>query len=873
MAASKPDATDAVGPRAKSACVERFLHGQEVRHRHPHLSPLAMINPRLAFRTLTRTPFVTLVTVLSLALGIGANAAIFSFFDQILLRPLPVPEPGRLVNLAAPGPKPGSQSCNQSGTCEEVFSYRMYRDLEERQDVLTGLAAHRTFGANLAYKGNTASAQGALVSGSYFPVLGLRAAAGRLLTPEDDRTIGGHFVAVLAYSYWETQHGLNPAIIGDLLTINGQSYTVIGVAPRGFEGITLGDRPRVFVPLTMRGLVQPGFTGFENRRAYWAYVFGRLKPDVSIEQARTALNALYTPILADVEAPLQAGMSEQTMARFKARQVLVTEGARGQSSIHREATTPLLMLFSITGIVLLIACANIANLLLARGANRAMEMAVRLSLGAGRGQLLGQLLTEAVLLAVMGGLASLLVAKWTVGLINSFLPADAAGVFTFRMDLSMLGFAALLSLGTGLVFGLFPAFHSTRPDLITMIRANTGQLSGARSAVRFRTTLVTVQMGLAMTLLVMASLFVKSLTNVSRQDLGIRIDNMVTFGVAPILNGYSPAQVMSLFNRMEEELAALPGVTGVTASTIPVLSGSSSGTGVTVEGFETTPDTDINARYNEVGAGYFGTMGATLLAGREFTASDLIGTPKVAIVNEAFARKFGLERNPVGKHMATGGREQPLDMQIVGFVRDAKNSEVRDPVPPMFFTPYRQDSTVGYMQFYVRTAGDIAPVLRAIPSVVKRLDANLPVEELRSLPSQVKENVFLDRMISTLSASFAVLATLLAAIGLYGVLAYTVAQRTREIGVRMALGADAGRVRAMVLRQVGIMTAIGGVVGVGAAIALSKVAGTLLFGLSGNDPVAMGAAALLLTVVALAAGGIPAMKAARVDPIKALRYE
>ena len=831
-----------------------------------------MVNPRLAFRTLLRTPFVTLVTVLSLALGIGANAAIFSFFDQILLRPVPVPDAGQLINLSAPGPKPGSQSCNQAGSCEEVFSYPMFRDLEHRQDVLTGLAAHRTFGANLAYKGNTSSAQGALVSGSYFPVLGLRPAAGRLLTPDDDRVIGSHFVAVLAYSYWETQHGLNPAIIGDVITINGQSMTVVGVAPKGFEGTTLGDLPRVFVPITMRGLMSPGFRSFENRRSYWVYLFGRLKPDVTIERATASLNALYKPILGDVEAPLQEGMSEQTMARFRAREIVVTEGERGQSSIHLEATTPLIMLFAITGIVLLIACANIANLLLARGANRAMEMAVRLSLGAGRGQLLGQLLTEAIMLAVMGGIASLLVAKWTVGLINSFLPSDSANIFVFRMDGTMLLFAAGLSLGTGIVFGLFPALHSTRPDLISMIRSNTGQ-SGARSAVRFRTTLVTVQMGLAMTLLVMASLFVKSLANVSRQELGIRTENMVTFGVSPILNGYTRPRAMALFNQMEQELAALPGVSRVTAAIIPVLAGSSSGTGVRVEGFETNADTDINARYNEVGAGFFATMGAVMLAGREFTETDALGRPKVAIVNEAFARKFKLGTNPVGKLMATGGREQPLDMEIVGFVKDAKNSEVRDPVPPMFYTPYRQDSLVGYMQFYVRGSADEAMLLRTVPSVVKRIDPNLPMEEFKTMESQVKENVFLDRMISTLSAAFALLATLLAAIGLYGVLAYTVSQRTREIGVRMALGANAGRVRAMVLKQVAVMTAIGGVVGIAAAFGLSKLAGTMLFGLEGTDPVAMGAAAALLTVVALAAGGIPAMRAARIDPIKALRYE
>jgi predicted permease len=693
-----------------------------------------------------------------------------------------------------------------------------------------------------------------------------------LLTPEDDRTIGGHFVAVLAYSYWETQFGRDPAVINDVITINGQSMTVVGVAPQGFEGTTLGDLPRVFVPITMRGLMSPGFRSFENRRVYWAYVFGRLKPGVSMEQAGARLNALYKPILNDVEAPLQEGMSEQTLARFKAREIVLSEGERGQSSIHLEATTPLLMLFSITGIVLLIACANIANLLLARGANRAMEMAVRLSLGAGRGQLLGQLLMEAVMLAVIGGTASLLVAKWTVGLINSFLPMDAAGIFTFRMDGTMLLFAAGLSLGTGIVFGLFPALHSTRPDLIAMIRANTGQ-SGARSTVRFRTTLVTVQMGLAMTLLIMASLFVKSLANVSRQELGIRTDNMVTFGISPILNGYTRPRAMALFQQMEQELSTLPGVSGVTAAIIPVLAGSSSGTGVTVEGFATTPDTDINARYNEVGPGFFRTMGTTLLAGREFTDTDVLGRPKVAIVNEAFVKKFNLGTNPVGKMMATGGREQPLDMQIVGFIKDAKNSEVRDPAPPMFFTPYRQDSLIGYMQFYVRGSADEGLLMRSVPSVVKRLDVSLPMEEFKTLEAQVKESVFLDRMISTLSAAFAALATLLAAIGLYGVLAYTVAQRTREIGVRMALGANRGNVIGLVLGGAFKRVAIGLVLGAPLAVGAGYLLSAQLYGVSFWDPVALSVAAAALTGAAFVASVVPASRAAALAPMIALRTE
>jgi predicted permease len=346
-----------------------------------------MANLKLAVRRLIKTPFVSVIAVISLSLGIGANAAIFSLFDQMLMRPLPVQRPNELVNLAAPGPKPGSQSCNQAGDCDVVFSYPMFRDLEKMQTVFTGVAAHRLFAAGLAYHGQTMNSEGALVSGSYFPLLGIQAALGRLLGTDDDRTIGGHFVTVLSYSYWSTRLGSDPNVINQILIVNGQPMTIVGVAPDGFEGTTLGSRPQVFVPITMRGLMAPGWKGFDNRRSYWAYLFARLKPATTIDQARTALNGLYRSIVNDVEAPLQKGMSDQTMARFRAKQITLEDGRRGQSSVRTEAKTPLLLLFSITGIVLLIACANIANLLLARGATRGTEMAVRLSIGASRRQL------------------------------------------------------------------------------------------------------------------------------------------------------------------------------------------------------------------------------------------------------------------------------------------------------------------------------------------------------------------------------------------------------------------------------------------------------------------------------------------------------
>jgi predicted permease len=828
---------------------------------------------KFALRTLFKTPFVTAVAILSLALGIGANAAIFSLFDQMLLRPLPVREPGELVNLSAPGPKPGSTSCNQAGDCDVVFSYPMFRDLAKQQTAFSGLAAHRLFGANIAFRNQTMSSEGTLVSGSYFGLLGARPALGRLLLPADDETIGGHFVAVLSHRYWQNQLGGDPSVINETITINGQPMTIVGVAPEGFQGTTLGGNPQVFVPISMRGKMSPGFDQFENRRSYWVYLFGRLKPGVTLEQAQLSINTVYRPLINDVEAPLQEGMSDQTMAQFRAKEIVLAAGEQGQSSIHEDARTPLLLLFAITGIVLLIACANIANLLLARAATRSTEMAVRLSLGASRRRVVGQLLLESCVLAVLGGVASLLVAKWTLGGIAALLPPDATQTLQLNLDWSVVAFAGLLAVGTGVLFGMFPAIHSTRPNLIGVLRANSGQPSGARAAARFRNSLVTVQIALSMALLISAGLFLKSLTNVSRVDLGVRIDDVITFGVSPSLNGYDSTQSRLLFERVEQELAALPGVTGVTTGMVALMAGNNWGNDVSVEGFERGPDTDANSRYNEIGTNYFKTLGVPLLAGREFTESDVVGSGLVAVVNEAFAKKFNLGRDAVGKWMARGGVDDSLNIQIVGLVQNAKYSDVKDSIPPVFYMPYRQNARLGFNNFYVRSAVPPEQILRAVPTVMSRIDPNLPVENLKTLPQQVKENIFLDRMISTLSASFAVLATLLAAVGLYGVLAYTVAQRTREIGLRMALGADGSRVRGMVLRQVSLMLLIGGVLGIAAAFGLGRAAGSLLFGLEGFDPAVFGAATLVLALVALGAGYLPALRASRVDPMQALRYE
>jgi predicted permease len=827
---------------------------------------------RFALRTLFKTPFVTIVAIVSLALGIGANAAIFSLFDQLLLQPLPVADPERLVNLRAPGPKPGSTSCNQAGECDAVFSFPMFRDLERVQTPFTGVAAHVSFGANLAARGQTSNGRGMLVSGSYFPVLGLTPAIGRLLGPGDDRTPGESHVVVLSHAYWQSRFGSDPNVIDQTIVVNGQTMTIVGVAPRGFTGTTIGVKPDVFAPITMRGFSQP-FKGFDNRRSYWAYLFARLKPGVSIEQAAAAVATPYRTMLNDVEAPLQKGMSEQTMARFKAKTLVVEPGSRGQSNVSRVAKTPLALLLGITAFVLLIACANIANLLLARGAARAGEMAVRLSIGAGRGQLVRQLLGESCLLALFGGIAGIVVAQWTLNLMAMLLPREAADTVTFAIDGGVMLFAAALTIGTGMLFGLFPALHSTRPDLIAALKGQSGQPSGARSAARFRHSLATAQIALSMALLVSAGLFTKSLFNVSRVELGIKADHVVMFTVSPELNGYTPERSRQLFERIENELAALPGATSMADSTVPLLGGSNWGNSVSVEGFKADPDTNTDSRFNLIGPGYFQTLGIPMIAGREFTRADALGSPKVAIVNEAFAKKFNLGRNAVGKRMGDDGGTSPLTIEIVGLVQNAKYSEVKQEIPPVFVRPYRQDERTGQMNFYVRTATDPTQFLQNIPKLVARLDPNLPVQNLNTLPQQIQENVFLDRFISVLSASFAALATLLAAIGLYGVLAYTVAQRTREIGLRMALGAAPARVRAMVLRQVGLMTIVGGAIGLAAAIGLGRLAQSLLFELQGYDPIVLVAASATLTLVALGAGFIPAHRASQVDPMHALRYE
>jgi predicted permease len=832
-----------------------------------------MNNVRFAFRTLAKTPIITTVAVFSLALGIGANTAMFSLFDQILLKPLPVVRPYELVNITDPGPKSGSNSTNNSGNMPYVFSYPMMRDLEKQTDVFQGVAGHRIFGGNVAFRGQTSSSTGLQVSGSFFELLGLQPALGRLFTREDDTKPGGHPLVVLGYAYWNRKLGGRTDVIDQPMTVNGTSMTIIGVAPKEFVGNTIGTEPDFYVPISMRETLTPGWKGLDNRMSYWAYLFARLKPGVSLQQAQTAVNVTYRGIINEVEAPLQKSSSKTYMDRFRAKAITLEPGALGFGSMRREGRPALSLLLGITGFVLLIACANIANLLLARAANRSREISIRLSIGASRWQLISQLMTESMILALLGGLLGLVIARWTLYGLTAMMPAEGTRLVTETIDARVLLFAFGVSIFTGLLFGIFPALHSTRPDLASTLKDQAGQVSATGAAARFRKTLVTAQIALSLLLLISAGFFLKSLVNISRVDLGIRTDNLITFGVSPQLSGYSFERSAAFFEKLEDSLAAIPGVTSVAGSMVPLIAGNNWGNNVSVDGFVAGPDTDTHSMFNEIGPGFFSTVGIKLIAGREFTRADNLSGPKVAIINEAFARKFNLNpADALGKHMqqGSGGKN---DIEIVGIAQDAKYSEVKNPAPPLHYLPYRQDKKFGSSSFYVRTALDPNQMMSQIRRAVAEIDPQLPIEDLKTMDRQIKDNVFVDRMITTQAGAFALLATLLAAIGLYGVLAYSVARRTREFGIRLALGADRGSVRNMVLKEVGIMVLIGTALGIPAAIGLAKLFESLLFGLKGNDIIVIAGATVTLAAVSLLAGYIPAMRATRIDPMRALRYE
>lgn len=829
---------------------------------------------RNAFRGLLKRPMFTIVAVLSLGLGIGVNTAIFSLFHQAVLQPLPVLDPERLINLNAPGLKRGSTSNNNAGRRDAIFSYPMFRDLQAApatQQALAGIAAHRAFQTNIALDGETISGTGMLVSGNYFSVLGLVPAAGRLLIESDDAQLGAGRVAVLGHAFWRNALGGDPEVLGRSIQVNGEALEIVGVAPAGFEGTTFGTRPQVFVPISSRWLLQPqARADHEDRTSYWVYLFARLASRVEPAQAADALNVPYRALLRDVELPLLE-LDEGQREQFLARRIEVESGERGQSSVALSARTPMLLLQAAAFLVLLVACLNIANLLLARGASRAGEFAIRASTGASRGRLLRQLLVEATALAMCGAALSLPLASAAIQSLLAYLPGGIGASLSARLDGAALGFAAGLALLTVLLFGLLPSLQVASVSTMSTLRGDSANSTGTRAAGRFRATLAIAQVGFSMAALALAGLFTQSLINIGHVELGMQVDRVASFSVSPGRSGYSPERSKALFDSLATEIAALPGVLSVALSRVPLMTGSDWGSSVSVEGYEPGSET-IDPFYNEIGDDYFATLGIPLLAGRSFSTADSAGGARVAIVNQRFSEHYGLGANPIGKRMATG-HTGDLDIEIVGLVADSKYNRVKEDDPIQYFLSRRQNPNIGEMTVYVRSRGEPQDLLAGLAKVARGVDPHLPLENLRTMPQTIEQHLAVDRFVGTLAAAFAVLATALAALGLYGVMSYTLSQRQREIGLRLALGAAPRRLAAMLMAQVGRLAGAGMLLGLLVAVALGRAAQSLLFGLEGHDPMVLLSAIVVLAAVAFASGFLPARRASRMDPLLALRHD
>ena len=834
---------------------------------------------KLAFRTLFKTPFVTLVAIISLALGIGSNAAIFSLFEQMLLRPLPVHEPRQLVNLSAPGPKHGSTSCSQAGSCELVFSYPMFRDLEAKQSVFTGIAAHRVFGANLAYRKQTLNGEGMLVSGSYFPVLGIQPAIGRLLGPADDQTIGAHFVAVLSHDYWQSRLGGDRGILNQTIVVNGQQMTVVGVTPPGFEGTTLGARPHVFVPISMRGLMSPGFDDFANRRSYWAYAFARLKPGVTIDKARLGLNAVYKPIVNDVEAPLQKGMSEQTLVLFRKKPLLVEEGQRGQSSVHEEASTPLKLLFGITGIVLLIACANIANLLLTRATARRKEIAIRTALGASRFRLICQMLTESILLALLGGGGGLLLAVWCTDLLTGVVSSTLPRAKEVAIDGQTLLFTLLVALLTGLLFGLAPAIQASKTNLNSTLKEGGRSQSSSLHRGRLSSLLVVTQIALSLVLLVSAGLFIKSFRQLRNVNPGFDPAGVATMHISLPRTGYAESRQKAVFfQQVLDRVATLPGVQSAGVVTNLPLGNSLTSSSFEIEGRPPpAPDESRTANKSIISHDYFRAMGIPLLKGRALSERDATDAPGVVVINQAMARRFFSDEDPLGKRLTSGGPEEKalygeaVTREIVGIVGDVR-FELEETAKPEMYIPYTQ-APIATMALVARSGADPASLREPLRRAIQEVDRTQTGYSFKTMGQLLSESVAARQLVMMLTNIFAALALILAAVGIYGVIAYSVAQRTHELGIRIALGAQTADVLRLVVGQGMTLAILGVAVGLASAFVVTRFLSSLLYGVSATDaPVFIGTAALL-GAVALLASYIPARRATKVDPLVALRHE
>jgi predicted permease len=857
---------------------------------------------RYAWRGLLRSPVFTLVALVSMALGIGANTAIFALVDQVLLRQLPVKQPNELVLFTQLGSHYGN---NNGGN---ATSYPMYEDFREAfvdhavmpkqprvslpydtttaTPLFSGLFARTTSAFNVGFGGNTERVPAELVSGTFFPVLGVGAALGRVLTPEDDRQPGGHPVAVLSYDYWRNRFAADPDVVGTTITINNYPFTIVGVSQAGFKGVDIGYAPSIHIPLLMRGQVGL-LSRFDDRRSRWINVFGRLAPGVTIAQATTRLQPFFHMLREnETREPTFRNASTYTREQFLKGTIDLLPAARGRSPLRQQLTQPLWILMGIVAGVLLIACANVASLLIARAASRQKEIAVRLALGASRGRIVGQLLAESLLLAMLGGLGGLIVAAVTTRSLLGFLPtSETPHVISGSIDARILVFNLMMAAFTGLLFGLLPALRSTAPSLAPTLKDQVGTVVGGIGGVRLRKGLVIAQVMLSILLLIGAGLFIRSLRNLHLIDLGLRPESLVVFNVNPPNSGYTAVRTKQFYQQLITRLQREGGVSAAGFAQMGLLEGYGWDSTITIEGYAAKPGESMNPYCNAVSPGYFKTLGIPLLLGRDFDERDTLWSNepldamkpppyKVVIVNESFVKHYFGERNPVGRHIGFGGDPgTTTPIEIIGVVKDSKYTGVRDESPRQAFFPMLQGTFVASASVYVRSTQDPSLAFAAARRTAHDIDANIPLYNLRTLERQIERSLLNERLVATLSTAFGILATLLAMIGLYGVMAYTVARRTREIGVRMALGAASGDVLWLVMREVLVLVGSGILLGVISASYLSTIVRSQLYGLTPTDPLTIAAAVLILGVVALLAGYIPARRATCVNPVYALRYE
>jgi predicted permease len=819
-----------------------------------------------AARTLLRSPVFTLVAALSLALGIGANTAIFSLINALLLRPLPVREPAQLVAVGDPA---RTGSISTGSVRNDLFSYPLYERVRDQSTAFSGVYASGRSGrlrVGLAGSpGEPEPARGRLVSGNYFAVLGVPAARGRTFSAQEDRAPGASPVVVISHDYWRRRFASDPGAVGRLLTINGAPFTVIGVTPAGFLGDVVGLSTDLWIPVTMQPQVNPGRQFLDRWDTSWLLLMGRLRPGVPLARARTEVDALVKRAFAEARLP------EGALPDGGLPPVPAGPGGAGFSWLRPQFAQPLITLMGLVGLVLLIACANVANLLLERAMGRRKEIAVRLALGAGRARLIRQLLTESVLLAGLGAALGLLFALWAGPALLGLASGSVPIVLDLHPDLPTLAFTAGAALLTGILFGLTPAVRATRVELASTLKENARSVTGGGAGAgrwRLGRLLVVAQFALSLLLLTGAGLFVRSLQNLESLDLGLDRAHLVLMNTDPIAAGYTGARLEDFPFRLAERLAALPGVDAVTFSENGIFSGTENSNTTTIEGVATPPGEGVDLNYDHVGPDYFAAVGTPVLLGRGLGPQDRKGAPLVAVVNEALAQRYFPTGSPLGRHITIDERSY----EIVGVARDARDHDLRDAVPPRFYMPFAQaPETPSNFNFEIRTRRPAA-VVDTVRRAAVAFDPDLPASDLRPLAAMIDDSISHERMIAQLSAVFGLVALVLAAIGLYGVLSYTIARRTNEIGIRMALGAGRPVILRMVLRETLFLALVGVAVGVPLAIAAARMVSSRLFGLSAHDPGTLAAATVILVLVSVLAGLIPGSRATRVSPTEALRY-